>query len=333
MSEKFSPQKLSDVRKQRKNQYENIWNGYANARRTLYPYEVPPWEDRQPYNIWEDIADHLDPANAKEIVEFGANDGYFHSILRYRGFQGSYLGIDIEGNDLPASEFIARQRFPGVDVRFIQGDAQDLRGILANNSFAYAAANFITYHAERPGRVLSELHRILEPGGTGAVSSRNVTNQKDTWEVARWVAHSHGFAFPQELSTDGKFIPAVPVSRLSVYSHFDIDETRRSLENSKKFRIRHQHVQDDDLWIPTDNERGLDDLGSAVESLLPYTINMKDRSEPNPNDMAEMHDFIHQHMSHYFIASGLKNQQERDLPRPYHISHVTQGFFIVEAIK
>jgi SAM-dependent methyltransferase len=333
MTEKYSPQHPREVRRLSESQYRSIWEGYADARRALYPYEVPPGEERRPYNIWEDMADHVDPVNASMVIEFGTNDGYFHSILRHRGFSGKFVGIDIEGKDLPSIEFIAHQRFPDADIDFIQGDAQDLRGIIADSSTPVAAANFITYHAEKPGRIFSELHRILEPQGKGLVSSRNVTNQKDTWEVARWVAHSHGFAFPQELTPDGKFIPGVTVSRLSVYSHFDIDQTRRSLEGSKKFRILHEHIQDTDLWIPTDNEAGLFDLGNVVESLLPYTVGMNDRSKPNQEDMENMHEFIHNHMRHYFIVSGAKNQRERNLPGPYHISHATQGFFVVEALK
>lgn len=279
------------------------------------------------------MADHLNPRQTELIYEFGANDGYFHSILRNRGFNGKYVGVDIEGKDLPAVEYIARQRFPDAEVEFIQGDAQNLRGLVESNSVPAVAVNFVNYHAEKPGRILSELHRILTEDGRAVVSSRNVTNQLDTWNIARWVAHSNGFAFPQELTSDGKFIPGVPLNRISVYSHFDIDQTWRTLRDSRKFEIVHQHVQDTDLFVPTDTDTGLHDLESVVESLLPYTFSMTDLRRPDPDDMAKMYSFIIDHMRHFFIVSGLKYQQENGLARPYYKSHATQGFFEVKPIK
>lgn len=333
MTERYSPQNPREVRRQNASQYENIWSGFAQARRALYAYEVPPGEDREPYNIWVDIADHLQPETKELIYEFGANDGYFHSILRSRGFRGKYVGVDIEGKDLPAVEHIARHRFPGTDVEFIQADAQNLKGVVDSNSVPAVAVNFINYHAEKPGRILSELHRILTDDGVGVVSSRSTTNQLDTWNIARWVAHSNGFAFAQELTSDGKFKPGVDLNRISVYSHFDINQTRRSLKDSKKFEIVHEHVQDTDLWVPTDSDAALHDLESVVESLLPYTVSMKDLRKPNSDDMQRMYEFIINHMRHFFIVSGLKYQQENNLARPYYKSHATQGFFVVKPIK
>jgi len=344
MSERYSPYRPNTVRDLSESQYENIWEGQADARRSLYPYEVPPWEERQPYNIWEDMAEQLDLPNITKIVEFGTNDGYFHSILRHKGFAGSFIGIDIEGKDLPAIELIAREHIArlgieGAGAHFIQGDVQNLSGIIESDSTPVVAANFVTYHTDNPKRVLSELYRILEKDGLGLISSRNVNNQKDIWEVARWVAHSHGFAFTQELSANRKskavkFIRNVPTSTISVYSHFDIDRTREYLNsNSRKLKILHEHVQDTNLWVPTDKETGIFDLCRAVESLLPYTRSIKSYTRPSAEDMQLMHDWIFEHMWHYFYSSGQKNQHEYDLERPYHISHAAQGYFLVQAIK
>jgi len=344
MTERYSPHHHRHVRRQSESQYEDIGQGYAEARRRLYPYEVPPGESRKPYNIWEDIADHLEPKNKKIIAEFGTNDGYFHSVLRHKGFDGRFIGIDIEKNGLESAEYLAQLtierlvrlgRIDGAEAeaKFLHGDAQDLRGLIATSSVPAVAANFVAYHAERPYRILSEMHRILEPGGIGAISSRNVSNQRDIWEVTRWLAICHGFAFPQELDARGNFIKGVPIDRISVYSHFDIDQTRRALQSSKKFRILHEHIQDTELYIPTDDYVGINDLELVVESLLPYTVKIKDFSKPTSWDIRVMFKFLNEHMKEFFIVNGFKNQHELGLPGPFYISHATQGFFIVEAIK
>jgi hypothetical protein len=76
-----------------------------------------------------------------------------------------------------------------------------------------------------------------------------------------------------------------------------------------------------------------------VESLLPYTENITTRQKLSPDEMLIMHQFIHNHIRHFFITSAMKNQNEinnqygMDLQRPYYKSHASQGYFVVKAIK
>lgn len=331
--ERYSPHPPREVSRQNASQYENIWDLHADARRALYSYEVPPWEDREPYNIWEDMVDRLDPVNSSKIIDLGTNDAYLYKILRQKNFAGKFIGIDNEGKDLAAVEYVIRQQFPDADVEFLEGDAQNLQGIIPSNSTSTAIAAKIAYHVSKPGRMLSELHRILKPAGKGVLSSRDTTNQPDTWLMARIVAHSQGFAFPQEINSEtGQFISSVPIERISVYSHFDIRRMRQSLSQSKKFRIVDEKVQDGKLWIPT-TEVGWFDYSRALESLLPYTVNMKGGNRPTGADLEAMSSLVHGGIRQHFMNSGIRNQREYNLPMPYHISHVTQGFFEVEAIK
>lgn len=331
--EKYSPQHPAQVRRQSLSQYESIYDGYANARRSLYPYEVAPWEEREPYNIWEDMAGRLNSVGPTRIVDIGSNDGYFHSILRHKGFAGEYVGIDKEGKDLPAVEYIAKLGFPGMGIRFIEGDGEDLKEVIEDNSTPAAATAFVPYHVGKPGKLLSELHRILEPDGIGLVASRNETNQQDIWEIARVVAHSHGFAFPQEVSGKDNFIPGVPITNVSVYSHFNVKQTEQALKSSKKFKIVYRHLQESELWIPTDTETGLDDIERAIESLLPYTIRIKDGEDATKDDVAVMANYVQTIMRGYFVAMGEKTRSQYNLDRPYYKSYVSQAFFIVRARK
>jgi len=332
MNERYSPHRPLDVRRQSSTQYENIWHGYADARRALYPYEVEPGENRQPYNIWEDMADHLDPQNATKIIDIGTNDGYFHSILRHKGFKGEFIGIDIEGKDLPAVEAIAHHRFPGYNTQFIKGDAQNLKGVIETSSTPRAVAGFLPYHVPKPSKIFSEMHRILEPGGVGEVSTRDIKNQLDTWIMTRIVAHSHGYAFPLESPRPGQFIKNVPIEKITVYSHFGIEQTRASLSGSRRFRLLYEAVQDKDLWI-TGDEVGFFDYSRAVESLLPYTVKIATGQRPNDEDLQEMHYFIDTSLRNYFLENAAQNQVKYGLDQPYYKSHVSQAFFVVEAIK
>jgi ubiquinone/menaquinone biosynthesis C-methylase UbiE len=332
MEARYSPQHPDEVRRQSFSQYESIWHGYADARRALYPYEVPPWESREPYNIWFDMADHLEPKVASKVIDIGTNDGYFHRILRDKGFQGEFIGIDIEGKDLPAVEHLANRRFPDFNVRFMQGDAQNLKNVIGTNSTSRAIAAFLTYHVPMPGRVLSEMHRILEPDGIGVISTRGVTNQLDTWQAAQLVAHNNGFAFPQELPSPGQFKKGVPIENISVYSHFGIKQSQDALYQSRKFKVLHEHIQDSDLWIKAD-ESGFFDYSRVVESLLPYTRNISSGESPKEADLEAMRSFINQVISSYFFTSAEKTRQEYGLDEPYYKSHANQAFFVVQAVK
>ena len=336
VNERYSPHRPEEVRRGSQLQYESLWKGYASVRRALYSYARPPWEDKPAYNIWEDMAEQLDLNNLSKIVDLGTNDGYFHSVLRHKNFKGNFIGVDIEGKDLPVVEYIAKymvqNRFPDTDVEFLQGDAHNLRGLVEDSSTPAAVAAFLVYHANRPGKIMSELHRILEPGGIGVISSRDVTNQLDTWSIARYLAHTHNFVFPQERARNGRFISGVPIEKVSVYSHFNINQTMASLSQSKKFKLLHACIQDGPLWIPTD-QTGLFDIENAVESLLPYTVSLEDGRSPSDEEIEDMFVFLHKVMRKYFIASGLRNQQEQNLPMPCYISRVTQAYFVVEAVK
>ncbi len=138
----YSPQPPREVRRQSERQYESIWEAHADARRALYPYEVPPWENREPYNMWEDMADRLDPSSSAKIIDLGTNDGYLYKVLRHKGFAGKFIGIDIEGRDLPAVNYLIKHQFPDADVEFLQEQLQPILPTMFQTRVA-CSRNFI----------------------------------------------------------------------------------------------------------------------------------------------------------------------------------------------
>lgn len=65
----------------------------------------------------------------------------------------TYLGIDVEESGRPAEDKRPDQYFNGLDI---PGDAERFDAVICNE---------VLEHCIDPGRLLSEMHRVLKPGG------------------------------------------------------------------------------------------------------------------------------------------------------------------------
>lgn len=100
-----------------------------------------------------------------------------------------YVGLDFSAPMIAQ----ARERFPGVDLRV--GDARDLSafddGSFGLVMFSYNGIDFVD-HADRL-RILSEVRRVLRPGGAFVFSSHNrAATPAGPWrlpDLATWRAH------------------------------------------------------------------------------------------------------------------------------------------------
>jgi SAM-dependent methyltransferase len=332
MQERYSPHNPRQVRNLNERQYESIWDSNAQKRRELYKYEVMPGENRKPYNIWEDMAKHLDLEKAATVVDLGSNDGYFLQILKNRNFSGQYIGVEVEG-----VQELTQYLYGDPDtVQFIEGDATNLQGIIPENFTDRVIAANLIYHVDKPRRLFSEVYRILKPGGLAVFSSRDVGNQKDTWEQARQIGHNFGFGFHREIRPNDKGQRTLVPTRIEdiiVYSHFDTSALLRSLRESKRFKVSYEStVMRRPLWIPA-QPVGISDYQDAVESLFHYMEDIKTGRKLTEADLDEVRPYLHQYIESFIQSNGVRNQQEYDLPFPCHISQSVQGFVVVEAIK
>ncbi|HZP75376.1 MAG TPA: class I SAM-dependent methyltransferase [Pseudolabrys sp.] len=89
------------------------------------------------------------------ILDVGCGTGAFTALLHERGYQPT--GLDIS----PKSITLARRKFPSIE--FTEGDAENLP--FADASFDGVLLSGIVHHFPDPRRLVSEVLRVLKPGG------------------------------------------------------------------------------------------------------------------------------------------------------------------------
>lgn len=120
------------------------------------------------------ILRYIEKTRAKTIIKFakissndtaidvGCGEGYMLSLFPKAQ---QIIGFDISNVALERARSILNDRN---DVEFIKGDGQNIQ--LDDNSFDVTICSEMLEHVPEPKRVISELHRILKPGGRLVVS-------------------------------------------------------------------------------------------------------------------------------------------------------------------
>lgn len=140
------------------------WNRESwNDARTVSEYQVrqalTPGEMRIFGEAWPEI-------RGGHVLDIGVGAG--RTIPYLAGAGASYSAIDYA----PAMVKAARQRFPRVDIR--EGDACDLAVPAEHYNFVLFSYNGIDYiHPDDRNKVLTEVFRVLRPGGLFAFSTHN----------------------------------------------------------------------------------------------------------------------------------------------------------------
>ncbi len=125
---------------------------------------------------YPDVARTIDPVAELLSGRVGAGPG--QELLDVATGSGNVAihaaraGASVTGLDLtPELLAVARRRTSeaGVDVRFVEGDAEDLP--FATDSFDRVTSCFGVIFAPRPGQAAAELTRVARPGATLAVTA------------------------------------------------------------------------------------------------------------------------------------------------------------------
>lgn len=101
--------------------------------------------------------------SGSQVLEAGCGTGAQTAILSRRSPGARITAVDISADSLAE----ARQRIDALDigtVRFAQADCADLP--YADHQFEHVFVCFMLEHIARPGKVLQELQRVLQPGGS-----------------------------------------------------------------------------------------------------------------------------------------------------------------------
>jgi SAM-dependent methyltransferase len=133
-------------------------------RRTLTDLSSEGWSDPGERAATLALADRV---RGGRILDIGIGTGRTTSLLRL--LSEDYVGIDY----VPEMVEAARLRHPTVDLRY--GDARDLSSLPAGSfdlvSFSYNGIDAVG-HDDRQ-LILSEIHRVLRPGGQVMFSTLN----------------------------------------------------------------------------------------------------------------------------------------------------------------
>lgn len=125
------------------------------------------------------VQEHL-PATGGSLVDFGCGNGA-QTIFFAGGFE-TIIGLDVNRDSIAEFE----SRFDGLDCE-VRGIAYDGLVVPLESSSVDCAMSFeVLEHVQDESQSLSELFRILKPGGTLAMSVPN------RW----WIFETHGAELP-----------------------------------------------------------------------------------------------------------------------------------------
>lgn len=124
---------------------------------------IPPWLRHQNLCRYEWAAEHV---RSKRVLEVGCGSGEGTSLFARAG-ASSVLGLDVS----PAAITSARQRHGGAALRFEIADGRALP--VESGSFDLAIALEAIEHVEDDRTFVTEVARVLTPGGTFLCSTPN----------------------------------------------------------------------------------------------------------------------------------------------------------------
>lgn len=133
--------------------FEEIDRRFLGSARCYMPERARPFDAVIPFAALHDRA----------ILEIGVGQGTHAQLLS--GCAKSYTGIDLTPS---ATEMTSRRlHLFGLPGRILQMDAEALA--FHDESFDYVWSWGVLHHTADTARALSEVHRVLRPGGTCAV--------------------------------------------------------------------------------------------------------------------------------------------------------------------
>jgi len=112
--------------------------------------------------------DHLDFSNHPKILFLGCGTGVeVRELLARPNFNGSITALDISQELVDRGQSAFAEEGIGDKVKWSVGDAQDTK--LPDQSFDMVFAHTLISHVPNPGTVITEIARLLKPGGVTVI--------------------------------------------------------------------------------------------------------------------------------------------------------------------
>lgn len=153
-----------------------------NLRARKSAYENADGDDPRQF-AFEAVAD----AAPRRVLEVGGGEGELAERIK------DELGAEVIGID-QSDRMVELQRGKGIDAR--RGDVQVLR--FADADFDVAVAAWMLYHVPDLHLGLSELARVLRPGGRLVVVTNAVDHLQELWDLAQRTTSVRRFTFRSE---------------------------------------------------------------------------------------------------------------------------------------
>ncbi|MEK7616895.1 MAG: class I SAM-dependent methyltransferase [Patescibacteria group bacterium] len=113
------------------------------------------------------IVEELQLKNMEKILDVGCGNGYYLNLLNKLGFELILVGIDNDGRALKDARKLIRDN----KVKLISANANKLP--LESRSFDKVILSEVIEHVEDEQKVLSEIYRVLKPGGVMVLTTCN----------------------------------------------------------------------------------------------------------------------------------------------------------------
>jgi SAM-dependent methyltransferase len=183
--------------------------------------------------VIDDLLDAAGVEAGSRVLDVATGPGYVAARAAQRG--ASVLGLDIS----PAMVAMASEAHPELDFR--QADVHDLA--LDDGSFDAVVANFLLLHVGRPERAVSELARVLAPGGRVALTVWDVPQRTRLFDLFLGAVADAGATAPDAIPVGPDFF------RFSSDHEFDALLGDAGLDDRRVQTIAFEHVAtEDEVW-------------------------------------------------------------------------------------
>lgn len=229
-------------------------------------------------NAFEELFSNLDGGNVLDVAT--GEGGYISILQRYLKRITSIVGIDLSAKVLN----IARKAYKNADLHFVQMDAVQLG--FETGYFDTVNISASLHHLENVSLVLSEMKRVLKPGGKFILTEMHrdgtTTAQFNAVRIHHWAAtvdsslgHLHDRTFARDEMLD--FLDELNLTNMIVRDFPNIDSDPMDVKAIKsheayldKYVQRAQIAADADVLIQQSEElrRSLHDKGLQREPVL-----------------------------------------------------------------
>jgi SAM-dependent methyltransferase len=184
-----------------------------NLRARKSAYENAEGDDPRQF-VFEAVAD----AAPRRVLEVGGGEGELAERIR------NELGTEVIAID-QSERMVELQRRRGIDAR--HGDVQALP--FADGDFDVAVAAWMLYHVPNLDLGLSELARVLRPGGRLVAVTNGVDHLQELWELAGRDTSTRHFTFRSEQGGEAlqRHFPKVARREARGWLTMDTDTIRR----------------------------------------------------------------------------------------------------------